>query len=282
MIHGLDHVVLATRDLDAAVAVYETLLGRRCDWRGRDEGAAHAWFQLANMSLAIVARDGAGPMGDWIEDRLNVAGEGLAGAAFAVVGLDEARRIAGRRGLPTSATTTLHLVHRTTGETRTVSTAWLPRDATHGVRLFLAERTIEPGATMDNAGATISHLDHMVIHSQNPERAVALYGGRLSLDLRLDLASADWGLRLLYFRCGDLIIEISHFLKTGMTDDPDVLWGLSWRVPDLGAMHARLAAVGIAVSEIRPGRRPGTRVFTVRDNRARVPTLVIGSTAATG
>ncbi len=280
MIHGLDHLVLATRDLDAAVGAYETLLGRRCDWRGNGDGLAYAWFPLTNVSMLIVASVGSGAMADWIEARLNVAGEGLAGAAFAVTGLDAAQRIASRRGLPISDTTTLNLVHRATGEALAVAAAWLSPQATHGVRLALAERTREPGAGIDGAGAAIGHLDHMVIHSQNPERAVALYGGRLSLDLRLDLTSAAWGLRLLYFRCGDVIVEISHFLATRASDDPDVLWGLAWRAADTEAAHAQLAQAGIAVSDIRPGRRPGTRVFTVRDNRARVPTLVIGSTAA--
>ncbi|TXL69613.1 glyoxalase [Vineibacter terrae] len=279
MIHGLDHVVLATRDLDAAVGAYETLLGRRCDWQGNGDGLAYAWFPLANVSLVIVAPAGSGTMADWIEDRLNVAGEGLAGAVFAVTSLDAAQRIAGRRGLPVSDTTTLNLVHRATGEALAVAAAWLSPQATHGVRLALAERT-QPGAGMDGGSAAIGRLDHMVIHSQNPERAVALYGGRLSLDLRLDLTSADWGLRLLYFRCADVIVEISHFLATRASDDPDMLWGLAWRAADIGAAQAQLAQAGIAVSDIRPGRRPGTRVFTVRDNRARVPTLVIGSTAA--
>jgi len=53
------------------------------------------------------------------------------------------------------------------------------------------------------------------------------------------------------------------------------LWELSWRTPDLEATHARLVAAGIAVSEVRTGRRPGTRIFTIRDSRARVPTLIL-------
>jgi len=275
MIHGLDHVVLATRDLDATVAIYETLLGRPCAWSGSGDGARHAWFRLANMSLAVVARDGAGPMGDWIETRLNVAGEGIAGLAFAVADLDQARRMAARRGLPTSDPTQLLLRHRMTGETCVVPIAALPRDATHGAHLSLAQRTVEPAGGIADGSATISRLDHAVIHTQNPDRAVALYGGRLRLDLRLDRANPDWGLRLLFFRCGDLVVEISHLLKGGITDAPDELWGLSWRTPDLDATHARLTAAGIAVSEMRTGRRPGTRVFTIRDNRARVPTLIL-------
>lgn len=275
MIHGLDHIVLATRDLDATVAIYETLLGRPYDWSGTADGARHAWFQLANMSLAVVARHGSGPMGDWIDARLNVVGEGIAGIAFAVADLDEARRMAGRRGLPSADLAPLALHHRTTSETSVAPMAALAREATHGVHLSLVQRPPAPARAVESAGATITRLDHVVIHTQNPDRAVALYGGRLALDLRLDRANPDWGLRLLFFRCGDLVVEISHLLKGGVTDAPDELWGLSWRTPDLAATHARLTAAGIAVAEMRRGRRPGTRVFTLRDQRARVPTLIL-------
>ncbi|HJQ61113.1 MAG TPA: VOC family protein [Vineibacter sp.] len=123
--------------------------------------------------------------------------------------------------------------------------------------------------------AVISGLDHVVVRSPNPDRALALYGARLGLDLRLDRTNPEWESRLLFFRCGDLVVEIVHGLKAGRSEGSDHLWGLSWRVPDAESVHARLSAAGIEVSEIRSGRRPGTRVFTVRDRATRVPTLVL-------
>jgi hypothetical protein len=47
-------------------------------------------------------------------------------------------------------------------------------------------------------------------------------------------------------------------------------------VPDIDAAHARLVAAGFDVSEIRTGRRPGTRVATVRGETHGVATLVLG------
>ena len=38
MITGLDHVVIAVRDLDAAVRAYEALLGRAASWRAEADG----------------------------------------------------------------------------------------------------------------------------------------------------------------------------------------------------------------------------------------------------
>jgi hypothetical protein len=55
----------------------------------------------------------------------------------------------------------------------------------------------------------------------------------------------------------------------------DQLWGLSWRVPDADAARARLVAAGVDVSEVRPGRKPGTRVVSVKDGTCGAPTLLI-------
>jgi catechol 2,3-dioxygenase-like lactoylglutathione lyase family enzyme len=151
--------------------------------------------------------------------------------------------------------------------------------ATHGAAISVVARSHEAVARSpllagtDEAGAVAS-LDHVVIRSPNPERAVALYAGRLGLSLRLD--RTEWGVRLLFFRCGDLIIEVAHDLKGGIGDGPDQLWGLSWRVPDIAMAHARLRAARVDVSDLRVGRRPHTRVFTARSHTAGAPTLMIG------
>ena len=79
----------------------------------------------------------------------------------------------------------------------------------------------------------------------------------------------------MFFRCGDLVVEVSH--RPGKPTDAarDKLRGLCWRVTDIDATHARLTASGIDVSEIRTGRKPGTRVMTVRNGTCGVPTLLV-------
>jgi hypothetical protein len=78
------------------------------------------------------------------------------------------------------------------------------------------------------------------------------------------------------------VVEIAHDLERGISDDPDQLWGLSWRVPDTVKAHARLEAAGIDVTDVRDGRRPGSQVFTVRSRTEGVPTLVIGGIGRAG
>jgi catechol 2,3-dioxygenase-like lactoylglutathione lyase family enzyme len=144
------------------------------------------------------------------------------------------------------------------------------------VRIFLMEQAALPlSPPLAGEPSAVAGLDHVVIRTPDPERATALYGARLGLDMRLDRANPAWGARLLFFRCGDLIVEVAHDLAAGVGDGPDRLWGLSCRVPDAEAARERLKAAGLDVSEVRPGRKPGTRVLTLRDGTCGVPTLLL-------
>jgi catechol 2,3-dioxygenase-like lactoylglutathione lyase family enzyme len=217
---------------------YETLLGRR---------AANGRLQTGNVGLAFGA-----------------AGVAFSSMVFATSDLDKAARLLERRAVPSE---------------RAGDRLVLSREATHGVPIELCEHqeraAPSPLAGSDEA-ASISTLDHVVVRTPHPERAIAFYAGRLGLDLRLDRSNPDWGSRLLFFRCGDLVVEIAHDLNSGVSDGPDQLWGLSWRTPDIAKANTRLKAAGIDVSDPRDGWRPGSQVFTVESGTEGVPTIVIG------
>jgi catechol 2,3-dioxygenase-like lactoylglutathione lyase family enzyme len=224
--------------LAGSAGPYERLLGRR---------VVDGRLQTANVGLSFDAD-----------------GDALSSMVFATRDLDKAARLLERRAVPSE---------------RRGDQLILARAATHGVPIELGEHkehvTPSPLAGSDEA-ASISALDHVVVRSPNPERAVAFYAGRLGLDLRLDRSNPEWGSRLLFFRCGDLVVEIAHDLKAGVSDGPDQLWGLSWRTPDIAKANARLKAAGVDVSAPRTGRRPGSEVFSVNSHTEGVPTIVIG------
>lgn len=265
-IQALDHIVLAVHDFDAAVMGYESLLGRRARRSEPAGGAVRAWFRLANMSLEIISPAGEGVAGERVRERLANRGEGPSLLAFAVEDVDEAQRWFGRRGVGVKP------VLGSSFNALAADTA-----TTHGMAMVFASFAAYPTAeAIGDEAAAIEGLDHVVIHTPDPERAVALYGGRLGLNLRLDRSSPQWRTRLLFFRCGDLVIEIAHALKDGVSAGPDTLGGFCWRAADITAAHARLAGAGFSVSEIRTGRRPGSQVFTVRDKTFGAPTIVIG------
>ena len=253
---GLDHLTLAVGDLAAATAAYATIFDQHVTEAGRAEGLAWAAFALANTTLVLVAAPEAA---DGLARHL-AAGPGPGALGFAVADPERAARLLERRGLPAE------------GPPR----PWLGRSATCYAARGLHLLTIAPAPP----AAAATRLDHAVIRSADPERTTALLAGRLGLELRLDRSNPAWGSRLLFFRCGDLVIEVSHDLAAGIGAAPDSLWGLTWGVPDVAATHARLEAAGLAVSPLRAGRKPGTRIFTLRDAAAGAPTAFIGAQSA--
>jgi len=278
MITRLDHVVIAVDDLAAGVAAYRTLLGRALSWRteAHGGGAEIAAFGLANVALEIMAPSGDGPIAGRLRAVLAAQGEGLASIALAVDDIEHAYRRLQRVALDPEPIVAGESIDRPSGARRRWRRTRASTTATHGVRIFLMEQAPPPpAAVLADDAAAVTGLDHVVIRTPDPDRAAALYGARLGLDLRLDRSNPDWGARLMFFRCGDLIVEIAHDLREAVSSGPDRVRGLSWRVPDAGLARDRLQAAGLDVSEVRPGRKPGTRVFTVRDGTCGVPTLML-------
>ena len=126
-------------------------------------------------------------------------------------------------------------------------------------------------------------IDHVVVQTTDPARAIALWCDRAGLRLALDREFPERGLRLLFFRSGGITLEYASPLPVpaGQQGD-DRLHGVSYRVPDLAARRERLLAAGVDVSEVRRGMRPGTTVATVRSGTAGVPTLLLQVDGPTG
>ncbi|MBI1237757.1 MAG: glyoxalase [Alphaproteobacteria bacterium] len=275
MITHLDHLVVAVRDLDSAIAQYTALFGRAPAWRAETgEGTATASFGLANAGLELIAPSGSGAVGERLGAILDEKGEGLVSLAFAVSDMGETHRRLARVGLEPEAITEASRRNLLDGTTRDWRMTRAATAKTAGVRLFFLDGDGTPRAEA-NAPAPVTGLDHVVVQTPAPDRAAALYGARLGLPLALDRTAEQWGTRFLFFRCGDAILEVTHSLKDGAGEGPDRLWGITWRVDDADAAQARMAAAGLPVSDVRPGRKPGTRVFTVREKTCGVPTLML-------
>jgi catechol 2,3-dioxygenase-like lactoylglutathione lyase family enzyme len=281
MISGYDHVPIFVRDLGAAVGKLEAMLGRTPDWRGRVPGARHAWFQLSNIALDVIAPDGDGEAADGMRARLDKRGEGLAGIGFATPDFDETLRMLGRRGVAMLPEHEDVSVGDGGGERRWRISLARP-STTRGIQLFIVEAAAERWPVSPASGddeAALAAVDHIVVRTANAEATIALYGAKLDLDLRLDRSNPDWGSRLLFFRCGDAVLEVGATLNTPISDDPDRLGGMAWRAASPEAAHARMSAAGLDVSELRKGRKVGTSVFTIRDAIGG-PNLVISAAGA--
>lgn len=260
MIAGFDHVAIAVRELDAGVAAYEALLGRSATERVSRDGVNVAVIALDNIAVELIAPFGDSAGAQRLRAALDGSGEGLKSLVFASNDIASLHRRAERVGLAPEA-----IAQRDAHRSFRADT-----ERTHGVRLFFLERAAPPVRAAAGA-ASVLGLDHVVIRTPDAERAAALYGARLGLDMRLDRRVMER--RLMFFRCGDAIVEIVH--DNTLTDGRDRLWGLSWRVADADAARKRLVEAGLDVSGVRAGAKPGTRVFTVRDKTADIPTLMI-------
>ncbi|MGC5245879.1 VOC family protein [Gordonia sp. DT219] len=182
---------------------------------------------------------------------------------FGVTDIEEHTRVLRRRGLDLSSPAT-------SADPDAESHV---EDLPFGV--LSATRVPSGSAAATGVAPDISGVDHLVFQSPDRDRAVALFGATLGLDFRLDRRVVD-GLRQLFFRRGDLVIEV--VVPDHAPDDaPIALWGIAWRSNDIDTTHRRLREGGVQVSDIRTGRKPGTRVATVDDDALATRTIIIAT-----
>jgi catechol 2,3-dioxygenase-like lactoylglutathione lyase family enzyme len=278
VITELDHIVVLVRDIKAGAAAYRTLLAQAPSWNSTGDGAEHVLFTLENMTLELAAPSGDGATADRIRAVLAEQGEGLASICFRTDDISRMHRRLDRLTLKPEPIADAESRDETTGARLSWKRTRAATEMTRGVRLFFLELENERPRSVPVASAPIVAMDHVVVGTADPERAAALYGARLGLDMALDRSHPDWG-RLMFFRCGDLIVEVAHRPGQNAATTPDKLRGICWRVADIDATQARLASAGVDVSEVRTGRKPGTRVMTVRNGTCGVATLVVERTA---
>lgn len=248
MISQLESVVIGVNDLDTAAADYAALVGNTGE-HGAFRGAESVSFQLANTFLRLVE---------------TTERQGMKQLVFGSPDLESARRRLQNVGID---------VQESDSDDNFLA---LNPETTRSVNLaIVAEREIVP-QDLPSEGA-LAGLDHAVVASGNGDFTSALLSGRLQLDMRLDLTNEDWDSRLMFFRCGELIVEVYQSLSKPLLPDRDRFFGLSWRTNNIEATHSELSEKGFDVSDIRIGRRPGTKVCTVRDKTHGVPTLILGT-----
>jgi len=305
MIRSLDHVILAVGNLEAARDDYRRVLGVAPSWSGDHPGwgTANVLFRLDNTYIELLSPHGPGPLGMFVRSWIDAHGDGAIGAAFGTDDIDGCRRELDERGMHPGDVEPGEGVDGTTGADRRWRRAALPLAPTRGVVMFPIQHDSPadalPMARADgNARAAVHALDHLVVQTADVAAARRLYGVGLGLRLAVDKEFPDWGVHLMFFRVGGITVEVAAALAGAAAAPPasggdeagaaspivsgrgvdattDRIYGLSYRVRSVEMARARLAAGGVDVSEVRTGRRPGTRVATVRSHTCGVPTLLI-------
>ena len=285
MLETLDHIVIAVRDLEPASDVYARLLGRRPSWRGAHPGygTANTLFRLDNTYVELLSPVGPGVIADRLRDGLAKHGDGPFALAFGTPDADAATREFREAGLGAAEPIDGEGTESTSGVVRRWRNVMLPESDTGGVFVFAIEHrspcdALPPAQPLEDPRSAISAVDHVVVNTPAPERAIGLYRDKLGLRLALDRSFPDWGARLLFFRIGGVTVECAAPLAAADAEGDDRLWGISYRTADVDAARARLVAAGFDASEVRGGRKPGTRVLTVRGEPCGVATLLLART----
>jgi catechol 2,3-dioxygenase-like lactoylglutathione lyase family enzyme len=274
MISGLDHIVVLVGDIEKGVASYQALFAQAPSWKNSGDGATRALFTLQNTTLELMAPEGDSEAAQRIRAVIDEQGEGLASLCFRTPDIARMHRRLERLALRPEPVAEVESRDAMTGAMLSWKRTRAATELTRGVRMFFLELAQERPRSVAIGAEPISAIDHVVINTADPERAAALHGARLGLNMALDRSHPDWG-QLMFFRCGDLIVEIVHRPDNNDPNAPDRLRGICWRVDNIEAIRARLSAANIDVSEVRAGRKPGTRVMTVRSGTCGVSTLLV-------
>ena len=272
----VDHIIIAVEDLEKASADYALMLGRAPSWRGThpDYGSANTLFRLDNCYLELLAANGEGWAGDMVRGVLQSQGQSLCALVFATDECTAFLENARANGLDAADPVPGHGIDDNTGVTRTWQTMHWDMAAARGIFSFCIRHddlSALPMAAVEGAGA-VTAVDHVVVQTKSAEAARKFYGDQLGIRLALEQHVPDWGGTQLFFRTNSMSVEV---LATEKAGDDDRLWGLALKTDDIVATQKRLSDAGIAVSEVRDGRKPGTKVCTAKSHALDVPTLLI-------
>jgi len=273
MITHFDHLTVLVNDVDVAAAGYALLLGRPPRWRGThpELGRHTALFGVGNALIELSGPLPDAPEAEGLRAYLAERGEGLQALAFGTDDADACSRELRERGVRATPPQ-VGEARGQDGRLRSYRALELSPRSTRGVSMLIVERpdASQLMAAGDAAPDRVEALDHVVLTTADPAAAHALYGEGLGLRLALD--KELFGTRRLFFRVGKVTLEVVQDASLGASDR---FFGAAYRVRDLDAVHARLRAAGLRVSDVRSGRKDGTRVFSLSDPLFGVPTLVI-------
>ena len=278
MLNGFDHVTVVVPELAPVVQRLSALLGVQPFFVGGhpELGTESALFGLANAAIELVAptpatddREGAAQA---LRELIAQTGGGLQAVAFTTADAELSSSTLRERGTRATKPQPGIAVSQDGSVTRSYRIVELSPKAARGLAVLAVERA-EPLVAAEHVTSDpscVHALDHVVIRTADIDAARALYGEQLGI--RLALERELRGTRMLFFRIGGVTLEV---VLDPTLAASDVLWGYAFRVRDIEAAHARMRDAGFDLSALRDGLKPGTRIFTVRNETGNVPTLIL-------
>lgn len=146
---------------------------------------------------------------------------------------------------------------------------------TRGLHLQASQEQADVVLPVNPDKPGIQTVDHVVLTTNDANDCIRLFGDELGMRLALDQTVEKWNARMLFFREGSMTLEVIERLDK--LPARDTFWGISYRVGNLKRAHELLVSNGVLLSEIRPGRKPGTEVATVKSHNGGIETLLVGN-----
>jgi predicted enzyme related to lactoylglutathione lyase len=127
---------------------------------------------------------------------------------------------------------------------------------------------------MTGIGAT--HIDHIVISSNNSEVVAETFRRNLGIEIRRTMSRPGTGARLAFAKLGDVILEFAGPPEPDPAAEVKArLWGMVLAVADIAAAVERLRGLGYDVTDPRPAVQPGALIATVKSGTGGVPFALI-------
>lgn len=281
---GLDHLVIAIRDLELATASYRAILGLRPSWKGVHPiyETENVLFRLGNTYLELLAPGEAEGVAGWsreLRTHLEEEGEGLYALALGTRNVDVAVAQARHLGLGVSDPADGEGTDVGSGARREWRNALVVPASMRGVRAFFIQHRSPadalPMAEPEGDGAgSVKRVDHVVIACPDLQASLALWTESLGLQLAASRDLPERGTRLHFLRLRDVILELVGRLgERGKAEGEasnalDSLWGVALEVDDVAAAVKRVQAAGVEARGPRAGRAPGTVVADLNPQEA--------------
>ncbi len=140
-------------------------------------------------------------------------------------------------------------------------------------KVTVVDASDQPCFHASAASPNFTKVDHVVLYSNHAQTCIELFSELLGMRLALDKTVPQWGGRMLFFRSGQLTLEIIS--PTEPFHGADYYWGIAYQTSSLDQVHQALTDQAVTVSDIRSGRKPGTRVATLKSHQLGIPTIII-------
>lgn len=278
----LDHVLIGVNDLDAAVSVYEGLLGLPAAVRSDHPtyGTRNALFipergpyiELLSLRAEASEQGSASALRGFLERN---GGPGLYGIALAPDDINQTVREMRTAGVAITDAAPGTGVDAE-GRVREWRNTRIPPEALHGSHSLLIEHSgwdwrndLRRPPLPGRERSAVRRVDHAVFFVQDADAGSAMWERRFGLPRLEAIPMPEAGGVIAVHRAGDTNIELiaptnsEGRIAQALATTGERFSSLSVEVPDVEAAVRDVRACGAEVSDARTGILPGTRIATV-------------------